>query len=115
MNKYIYKYLLLLLTIALTVLLWDKGIVLFLLLSVVALILLSLDEYRLVKEFFAIAIFGTVTEIIIISLSDAWRYNTDTLLKVPIWLFPLWGIAGVMAVSIYFFFNNKNSNKKLKM
>jgi uncharacterized membrane protein len=77
---------------------------------------LRLDSFKLIKEFFAIATFGTVTEIIIINFSQAWSYATSDWLLVPVWLLPLWGIAGILAINIYLYFNDKKirtSSKKL--
>ena len=116
MKNYFYKYLILLITIAATAVFWQNKILLFGLLSLIAFILLRLDSFKLIKEFFAIATFGTVTEIIIINFSQAWSYATSDWLLVPVWLLPLWGIAGILAINIYLYFNDKKirtSSKKL--
>jgi hypothetical protein len=116
MKNYFCKYLILLITIAATAVFWQNKILLFGLLSLIAFILLRLDSFKLIKEFFAIATFGTVTEIIIINFSQAWSYATSDWLLVPAWLFPLWGIAGILAINIYLYFNDKKirtSSKKL--
>jgi hypothetical protein len=116
MKNYFCKYLILLITIAATAVFWQNKILLFGLLSLIAFILLRLDSFKLIKEFFAIATFGTVTEIIIINFSQAWSYATSDWLLVPAWLFPLWGIAGILAINIYFYLNDKKirpSSKKL--
>ena len=84
MKNYFCKYLILLITIAATAVFWQNKILLFGLLSLIAFILLRLDSFKLIKEFFAIATFGTVTEIIIINFSQAWSYATSDWLLVPV-------------------------------
>jgi hypothetical protein len=113
MKKYVFKYFLLLAVIAVTILFWRQNFMLFGILSFLSIILLWIDNFKLAREYFAVAIFGSITEILIINNSEAWDYKATGLLGVPLWLFPLWGIAGVLSVSVYLFFNKKELSKKM--
>lgn len=105
-KNYFYKYLILWLTIILTVLFHSNSILLFILLSVMSVLLLAIDNFKFIREYFTLLLFGTVTEILIINFSDgAWKYQINNVFGVPFWLMPLWGIAGVLSISIYIFFN----------
>lgn len=43
---------------------------------------------------------GCVVEIIAIEYG-AWHYTLPTLFNIPLWLFPAWGIAGILCASLY--------------
>lgn len=56
------------------------------------------------------AIFGTISEIIVISASKAWIYSTPNILEiVPLWLFLVWGNAAT------FLYQTTIEIKKLKL
>lgn len=67
--------------------------------------MLSLDKFHFIKTYFGVAIFGTVSEMLVISLSGAWVYKTNDIFGVPFWAFMMWGIAGVCFVTLSSFFN----------
>ncbi|MBW3020214.1 DUF2878 family protein [Candidatus Woesearchaeota archaeon] len=58
-----------------------------------------------IKTFIFCSFFGALSEAFSIYF-NVWTYNNPSFLEIPIWLFPLWGIASIFMVRIYLFFED---------
>lgn len=101
-NKNIkYSLVFIFLAIIVVTLFWENNIALSF-----ALIVLSLVKSKLIpikKEFlwFVIsAVVGSLGESLIM-FSGPWAYSYSDLINFPLWLPPLWGLAGTVGVSLY--------------
>jgi len=89
------------LTIIVVILSWENT-----LLAISLLLLLSLFKHRVMpikKEllwFFISGIIGSGAESISM-LSGPWSYANHGILNIPLWLPLLWGLAGILGVSLY--------------
>lgn len=61
---------------------------------------LVLKERSYIYIFVIAGVFGPLAEIIAI-YAGAWQYSLPQLLGIPLWLPPLWGLAGVFLVRIW--------------
>jgi hypothetical protein len=93
----------LLLGIVTTALFWQQTYLLtFLIVSLVFVKHLFVPVKKEWFWFFLIGGLGTATESLIMYLgSNPWSYTTVTILNFPIWLVALWGLAGVIFVTLY--------------
>lgn len=81
--------------------LWQRVILLAVVLFLLSLIeLLAVGSKKLAIIFIISGIGGAAIEIISIYFG-IWTYNINSFWGVPIWLFPLWGNAGIFIVTIY--------------
>lgn len=54
-----------------------------------------------VLMFLIMGFIGAGGESIIMHLSGAWAYTSPQLLNIPLWLPFLWGLAGIVSISLY--------------
>ena len=81
--------------------LWQKTVLLTLILIAIAFFKHRLLPIEREPLCFVIAgVFGALTENIVI-LSGVWEYSEPHLMNVPLWLIPLWGLAGIVGISFY--------------
>jgi hypothetical protein len=69
----------------------------------ISLLALWNTKWRFVRTYLFVAIMGPLAEIVCIDVG-AWRYAGETFLGVPVWLPPLWGIAGLCFITTGIFF-----------
>ncbi len=81
--------------ITLVSLLWSKPFLLLVVILVVsALTLLQKKEMRELKLFIVISLGGAFAETVAIYFGT-WSYALPQFIGIPLWLFPIWGLAGV--------------------
>jgi hypothetical protein len=52
--------------------------------------------------FFLVGILGTTTESLIMFLgNNPWSYADPLLINIPLWLIPLWGLAGIIFITLH--------------
>lgn len=70
----------------------------------ITLIILYLISPLNIFFYLVIAFGGTLAEIIIMKISSkSWKYDNPFIFGVPLWLIPLWGIAGAGIVGVHKF------------
>jgi uncharacterized membrane protein YoaT (DUF817 family) len=85
-------------TLASVAILWERNLVLTVVLAVLATLLLAMNKSRQeLKTFFLCAFFGALAEAFVIS-SGTWTYSNPDIIGIPVWLTLLWGIAAVFIV-----------------
>lgn len=90
-----------LITVLATIATWEKPVILILLLTSLAYIKQSYSPIkRPVLTFIVFGVAGTTMEALIM-LSGPWSYTTPHILNFPLWLPFLWGMAGVLSVTLY--------------
>lgn len=99
-KKHWLKYGIFLLLLACVILLHTTAWLLLTALIILSIAMLAVDRFRYIKTYCAIAIFGTGAEMVIISISGAWTYALPVLFGVPVWTFPMWGIAGLCFITL---------------
>ena len=101
MKNKIINYFLCIFSLVLVIKFYNNELLLFILLFILSIILLLLKKSKIELTLFIISgIFGPLAEIVSIS-SGAWTYSKISLLIVPLWLFPLWGIAAIFIKRLY--------------
>ena len=82
---------------------WQQALLLFILLVAISVFTLWVYDFRYIRTYLFVGVMGPIAEIIAIR-SGAWQYTEPALINVSIWLFPLWGMAGLcfIAVAIYY-------------
>ena len=89
------------LTLIFVILFSQEPVLLFCLLSVQVLILIRFIGLPLLF-YLLVGLGGVGAEILAINLGkETWNYKQHHLKGVPIWLFPLWSLAGAMIVYFY--------------
>lgn len=105
MSRIFVKYIIFI-ALLVSIILFEKNNALLLgIITGLSIAMLAVDKFRLVKTFFGVAIFGSVSEMLVINFSDAWQYASDQFLGVPLWVFPMWGIVGLCFVTLAEFFD----------
>lgn len=94
------KYGIFLLLLVCIILLHTKALLLLFALIILSVLMLSVDHFRYIKTYAAIAVFGTVAEMIVITTSSAWTYQNPVMFGVPLWTLPMWGIAGLCFITL---------------
>lgn len=97
---HIAKYVLFLLLLSSIIVFYKNTALLTVIIWLLAVAMLAVDHFRYVKTFLGIALFGSIAEMVVISLSGAWEYAYGPLFGVPIWIFPMWGIAGLCFITL---------------
>ena len=89
--------------------LYQKTTILFIILLILSGILLTMNYSKsIIKLYFYGFFFGALSEAFAVYMG-AWVYTkTDTFLHVPLWLFPLWGIASVFITQTHLYFQKKS-------
>jgi glycerol-3-phosphate acyltransferase PlsY len=83
------------LTLAMVVLFWENNLLLTFILIIIGLLMLFiLKSLKKIATFILCGFLGTIAEIIAI-MSGAWVYSNPSILGIPFWLIPLWGIAAI--------------------
>ena len=84
--------------------LWKQNLLLFIILTILAILLLFINKSKQeIKTFLFCAFFGALTEAFAI-MFGAWAYGNPNIIGIPMWLFVLWGIASVFIVRVYLSF-----------
>lgn len=94
------KYGIFLLLLVCIIFLHTQALALLLALVALSILMLAVDKFRYIKTYFSIAIFGTGAEMIVISTSSAWAYQSPVIFGVPLWTLPMWGIAGLCFITL---------------
>ena len=88
--------------------LYQKTTILFLILMLLSLLIVKLNYSKNILKLYIFSFFfGPLSEALAVH-GGAWSYaKFDTFLKIPLWLFPLWGLAGVFLATTYLYFERK--------
>lgn len=83
--------------------LWQQPLLLFFVMIFISIFTLWIYDFRFIRTFLFVSLMGPIAEIIAMH-AGAWKYVQPSFLSVPIWLFPLWGMAGIcfLAVAVYY-------------
>lgn len=82
------------------------------------LILLAFFKHRLspipheLLWYLIVFFLGPICEILIIYFGHTWSYPQPDLFQIPIWLLPLWGLTGILFVSLYQGLFYESSNQR---
>ena len=91
--------------------LWQNPVIVTAIMFVIFLEINRSFGWQLIKTSLLIGLLGPIAEIIAIS-SGAWNYALPQVGGVPIWLFLLWGIAGIFFLSLADILGESVSDKK---
>jgi hypothetical protein len=98
-------------TVSSVYILHKQNVILFVSLVCLLILGLAISRFRYIKTTLGVMFLGPFTELICIR-SGAWSYETHSILGVPIWLVPLWGIASLCFLSVGEFFNEISNNNR---
>lgn len=85
-----------------TILFWKQALLLFTVYILLAFIKHLLSPVKMELFYFIlVGIFGTGSESLAMYLGgNPWSYASPTIFNFPIWLFPLWGFAGTIFLTL---------------
>lgn len=88
------------LTLSSVIILWNFNYLLTLVLFLIAVLWLYFNyEKNYILTFVICSLLGAFAEVVAIQFG-VWQYSNPSFLGVPIWLFPLWGLASLTMMSI---------------
>lgn len=100
LNEIIKTILFSILTLSSVIILWNSDYLLTLVLFLIAVFWLYFNyEKNYILTFVICSILGAFAEVIAIQFG-VWQYSNPSFLGIPIWLFPLWGLASLTMISI---------------
>ena len=97
-------------SIVVTSLFWKNNILLFIILLILSLIILYIDNFKFLKTYICCGLFGAFAEIVAVT-TNPWIYTNPSIMRIPIWLPLLWGIASISFIKVAIHNNEIRYNK----
>ena len=100
-----------LLSLASVYVFWQQSAFLLIVLLLISAFTLWVYDFRFMRTYLTVSLMGPIAEIIAIN-AGPWEYVSPAFFGVPLWLFPLWGMAGLCFLSVAIYYNDVKMDKK---